>query len=340
MNPERWDRIKQIYESARELEPQRQESFLKEACAGDESLLSMRLIGSQGQTTSNALQIALRGHLPNVRDLIRNWSMSASYSLSRLESDVLDPFFGGFESPVDNAHPLQFFGPTALDRMHILSVASLFAMPRGIRLNSIWRVMSRLPQSVFVPQVTGSGAEIFYTDFNGDGTTGDPLPGTNRGSFGRSIGSPVALNRLISNFNKDLVGTFTPAAQALVKAGLFTAAQLEALGAVVNGGNSLSKVPADEVMLDSFITTDLRISRSFSLRRERLTIAPMLEWFNLFNVANFDAPGNVLGGVLTGAPGSINGTTSAYRPNRTGTGSGSFARGVPRCWQLAVRLTF
>jgi serine/threonine protein kinase len=39
MNPERWGQIKQIYYSALELEPGRREGFLKEACAGDESLL-------------------------------------------------------------------------------------------------------------------------------------------------------------------------------------------------------------------------------------------------------------------------------------------------------------
>jgi hypothetical protein len=39
MNPERWNRIKQIHQSALECEPQRQEPFLKEACAADEALL-------------------------------------------------------------------------------------------------------------------------------------------------------------------------------------------------------------------------------------------------------------------------------------------------------------
>ena len=108
----------------------------------------------------------------------------------------------------------------------------------------------------------------------------------------------------------------------------------------MNGGTPLPLAPSNEVMLDSFITTDVRVSRPFKLRRDRLTVESMLEWFNVFNIANYDAPGNVLSGLLTGAPGSINGTTPAYRPNRTGTGSGSFAQGVPRCWQLAVRVTF
>ncbi|RPJ86154.1 MAG: serine/threonine protein kinase, partial [Acidobacteria bacterium] len=39
MNPDRWGQIKQIYHSALELEPGRREEFLREACAGDTSLL-------------------------------------------------------------------------------------------------------------------------------------------------------------------------------------------------------------------------------------------------------------------------------------------------------------
>jgi hypothetical protein len=301
---------------------------------------TMYLIGMQGQSTYNALQLTLRGRLPNVRNLIKTWSVVASYSLSRLESAVEDPFFGGTAWPTDNDHPLSFSGPTALDRTHMLSVGSLFDIPGGVRLNSIWRVNSGFSQSAFVPQISGSPAEIFYTDFNGDGTVGDPLPGTNRGSFGRSIGSPAGLNRLISDFNNKVVGTFTPSAQALINAGLFTPAQLIALGAVANRGNHLPLAPADQVMLDSYITTDVRVSRPLKFWRQRVVVEPMLEWFNLFNVANYDVPGNKLNAMLTGAPGSINGTTAADRPNRAGTGSGSFAQGIPRSWQLAVRVTF
>jgi hypothetical protein len=113
-----------------------------------------------------------------------------------------------------------------------------------------------------------------------------------------------------------------------------------ALGAVVNGGNPLSLAPADQVMLDSFITTDLRISRPFKLWRERITIEPAVEVFNLFNVANYDLPGNTLTYLLSGEVGSINGTTKANRPNRAGFGSGSLAQGIPRAWQFAVRVSF
>jgi hypothetical protein len=297
------------------------------------------ILGTQGKSRYNALQVQLRGVLPNLGRAVKDWNMVASYSLGRYTATADDT--SSFWNPfIYNDKVMSFYGPTTLDRTHILNVASLLTIPSGIRLNSIWRVNSALPQTAMVPIVSGGNEEIFLTDFDGDGVSGEPLPGTNRGSFGRSIKNPAELNRLISEFNSNVVGTFTPAAQALIDAGLFTPSQLKALGAVVNGGNPLPLAPAGQVMLDSFITTDLRISRPFKLWRERITVEPAVEVFNLFNVANYDLPGYVLSGTLNGAAGSINGTTKANRPNRAGFGSGSFAQGIPRAWQLAVRVTF
>ncbi|MEE8608448.1 MAG: hypothetical protein V3S55_12655, partial [Nitrospiraceae bacterium] len=117
-------------------------------------------------------------------------------------------------------------------------------------------------------------------------------------------------------------------------------AQLQLLGAVASGGNLVPLAPAGQVGLDSFITTDVRISRPFKIRERRITVEPSFEWFNLFNIANYDLPSNKLNGLLTGAPGSVNGTTRAERTNRAGFGGGSFAAGIPRSWQFALRVSF
>ena len=66
----------------------------------------------------------------------------------------------------------------------------------------------------------------------------------------------------------------------------------------------------------------------------------MVEVFNLFNIANFDTPGNRLGAFLDAAPGSINGTSPGLRSNRYGLGSGSFAPGLPRAFQFGIRVDF
>lgn len=71
------------------------------------------------------------------------------------------------------------------------------------------------------------------SDLDGDGVIEDPLPGTNRGSFGRYVEDGAELKSLISSFSSLVnAGTLTPAGQALVTAGLFTADQRRALGAV------------------------------------------------------------------------------------------------------------
>jgi hypothetical protein len=147
------------------------------------------------------------------------------------------------------------------------------------------------------------------------------------------------LNNLITSFNGTVAGGFTPAAQALINAGLFTPAQLVALGGTINNGQSIATAPGNQVGIDSLINTDIRISKTFSFK-ERLRIEPMVEIFNLFNVANFDPPGNRLSSFLDGSVGSINGTTPLNRNNRYGLGSGSFAPGIPRALQFGIRATF
>jgi hypothetical protein len=298
---------------------------------------AMDTYGMQGRSTYNALQVALRGRLPDLKQAVKDWSVVVSYSLGRLTGTSEDQACYMIRPAINNDDVLGFPGPSALDRTHMLSVGSLFRVPGGIHLNSIWRVSSAFAQSAFVPQASGSAAEVFYTDFNGDGTVGDPLPGTRRGSYGRDIGNAVALNHAIDAHNSTQAGQLTPAGKALVKAGLFTEAQLKALGAV---SPQVTRAPKEQVNLDSFITADVRLTRPFKLRGERIRIEPALEIFNPFNVASYDLAGNKLSAALNGAPGSINGTTAAHRPNRAGFGSGSFALGVPRAWRLALRISF
>jgi len=97
--------------------------------------------------------------------------------------------------------------------------------------------------------------------------------------------------------------------------------------------------PPNQVGLDSFSNTDVRISKVFTIR-ERVSIQPMVEIFNLFNVANYDPPVSRLDSFLTAEPGSINGTTPGNRSNRYGLGSGSFASGIPQALQFGFRVDF
>jgi hypothetical protein len=297
----------------------------------------MGFIQSIGLSTYNALTVNLRGRLGSY-GAFKNMTVNASYALSRFESSGGDQEF--LSGSAFNDAPTKFFGPAGLDRTHQFSMGLLVDLPKGFRLSTGARITSALSQSAFISCTDCGAAEIFLSDLDGDGITEDPLPGTNRGAFGRSVKDGQALNALISAFNQQVNnGALTPAGQALVSAGLFTQGQLRSLGAVYNNGGPISLAPSNQVGLDSFINTDVRLSWVYKLK-ERVEIQPMVEVFNLFNFANFDTPGNRLTAFLDGSPGSINGTSPDLRSNRYGLGSGSFAPGIPRAFQFGVRVGF
>jgi len=126
-------------------------------------------------------------------------------------------------------------------------------------------------------------------------------------------------------------GTLTPAGQALVDAGLFTASQLKSLGAVAQ---SVDPVPSDQKNNPLFYTTDVRLSWNWKFK-ERLSIQPSVDCFNLFNKTNTEGP---LTGTLSGGPGTISNTPAYF--TRVGAGSGSFSSGQPRAFQFGIRVTF
>ena len=250
---------------------------------------TMGVIAPVGQSLYNALTASLRGRLGAYGPL-KGTTLTVSYSLSRFKATGGDSEAGFLTPAILNDAPTKFFGPGGLDRTHQLTFSFLTDLPLGFKVSSTTRIATALPSSVFLSTVTSNGVgEIFFTDLDGDGVTGDPLPGTNRGSFGRDVGV-AKLNQLIANFNNSVASGLTPAAQALVNAGLFTKDQLIALGATINNGQAVSLAPSNQVGMDSFINTDIRISKTFGFK-ERVRIEPMVEIFNLFNVSIFDSPG-------------------------------------------------
>jgi hypothetical protein len=57
--------------------------------------------------------------------------------------------------------------------------------------------------------------------------------------------------------------------------------------------------------------------------REGLALQPSVGFYNFLNFANFDLPGTALNGLLTGAAGQINGTTTTeHNIDRVGIGTG------------------
>lgn len=291
------------------------------------------VIQAIGLSLYQAVQMRLTGKIGSLGP-VKNVTTNVTYALSRFQSTSADQDF--LATAARNDKPTSFFGPAYMDRTHQIGVSFVAEMPGGFKFATTNSIRTALANSLFIPQFTSGSGEIFFTDLDGDGVTVDPLPGTNRGAFGRSV-KAQDINKYIENFNTNFVGKFTPAGQALIDAGLMTAADLTALGATIQ-----PITPADNQRGNpNFVNTDIRLSRPIKIR-ERFVIEPQVDIFNVFNVANWQG---MQTSELTGETGSPNGTPRGAQPLdsgllRVGSGSGSFAPGTLRAFQFNIRFTF
>jgi hypothetical protein len=302
-----------------------------------------------GRSVYNGLDVKLVENVKNPVRGVKYLNFQFAYALSRFTNcgAALSTSVGtspaaadqDFVNPtIDNNKPCGFSGPSALDRTHQFSFGGYADLPLHLRLGTIFHFDSPLAAGLAVPTV-GAGGEIFATDFTGDGTVGDPVPGTKQGAFMRSV-SVGGLTNLINNYNNTVANNPTPAGQELIANNLFTAAQLQALGGVAP---SLSVPPTGEVGLTWLKTFDLSLTwvGSVKVKEREISIEPSASIFNLFNFANFNIPGTVLSGILSGTPGAVNGTTYADTSSvRVGVGTGVFSLGAPRTVEFGLKLTF
>jgi hypothetical protein len=298
-----------------------------------------------GRSTYNGLQFRIKQDVSTPFRGVRRLSWQATYNLSRFDSTSYDQDVVFNQNARDNLNPLHYYGPNALDRTNMFTFAATFNITGGFELSAIARVYSAIPITLTIPSCS-CAADIFLSDVTGDGTGGDVVPGANVGAFGRTVRSN-SINQLIGSFNSTYAGTLTPAGQAVVNAGIFTPAQMQQLGGVLQ---PIPLAPKGQVGVDNFIANDLRFSYHFHLAHiwqgfgETAELEPALNVYNVVNKANFDPPGGFitspLSGVLGGLPGEANGTTYSQRINRYGLGTGVFSQGAPRSLEVAIRLTF
>ncbi len=308
-----------------------------------------------GRSVYSGLQMSLHSSVDHPFAGLKHLSYQVSYALSKFESAV--PIGGSsiagdqdfLAGARDYRNPLQFFGPAGQDRTHQLSFGPIFDLAKGFQFSAIGHIDSPLPRTLFLPRV-GAG-DIFISDVTGDGTTGDVVPGSNVGSFGRSL-SPSGLGNFISGYLTKSGGQLTPAGQDLVSANLFTQQQLTALGGVTpgacptgvtgnlaNGLPCINTPPSGNIGLGWMKSVDLRFAYAYRIK-DRISIQPAVTFYNAFNFANFDSPANLPSGILNGAGGSISNLTSANRGTRIGPGSGTFSLGAPRELEFALKITF
>lgn len=321
---------------------------------------------SVGRSVYNGLQTKLTYSMEHPWRAVRGMNLQVSYALSRFGNSGGSGGFGSSggagslisadqdSGPValDNAKPNRYFGPSLLDRTHQLSFGGYAELPAGFQLSIVSHFWSPLSTSLVVSNTNLGYGEIFRTDFTGDGTVQDPLPGTHVGKFDRGINASN-INRVLTNYNNTIALNLTPAGEVLLQSGLFTAAQLGVGNSLCYNNpnnvpvNSLCAVappvalaPPGQVNLSWLRALDLKVAWSHAIR-EGITVQPSAGFYNLFNFANFDLPGTALNGLLTGAGGQINGTTRAgHNVDRVGVGTGVYSLGAPRQMEFGVRLTF
>jgi hypothetical protein len=301
-----------------------------------------------GRSVYNGLQTNLRQSARVPLPGLRTSGFEVSYAFSKFVSS------GGADqnftpASTDNINPLGFVGPAGTDRTHQFSYGGSFTWIGGFTTSIIGHYYSALPTTLTLntPNGVNGPAEIFSSDLTGDGTTGDILPGYKSGAFMRSI-KPGSLASVISNYNATAAGRLTPAGQALVSNGLFTAGQLTALDAVTR---TIAAPPTANAGNGNLRTFDLTFGRPIHMRKlgEGTTIEPTFSAFNLFNLSNFGTY-SAAQGVLdsTQLAGTPNGTDTSYSGDdgfnrnamRNGNGSGVFSQGAARVLEYGWKFSF
>jgi hypothetical protein len=297
-----------------------------------------------GRSVYDGLQLKLIQNVKRPFRGVRGINFQAAYSLSRFDNTG----GGSADSPaasdqdfiinaLDNANPNRYFGPSVLDRTHQLSFGGYANLPGGFQVGTIAHFWSPLAVSLVVPNTNIGPGEIFRTDFTGDGTVQDLVPGTHVGNFDRGINAGN-INNIINTYNATYAGQATPAGQVLINNDLFTLAQLKQMGDGV--APTLPLAPPGQVNLSWLRAFDTKLSWSRTFM-ERLTVQPSVGFYNLLNFANFDLPSNTLNGLLTGGVGQINGTdANGHNIDRVGVGTGVYALGAPRQIEFGLELSF
>jgi hypothetical protein len=295
-----------------------------------------------GRSVYNALQTSLRANVRNPFTGVKGLNWIVSYALSRYQGSALDSDF--INNAVDNDHPTQSLGPNGLDRTHQFSFGGTVDLPGSFRFGTVGHIYSPLATNLFLPG--GGAGGIFISDVTGDGSgdgsavygpTGDLVPGTKLGAYGRSI-KAGDLTSFIQNFNSTQAGQATPAGQVLIQNGLFSLAQLQQLGGVIQPLD----VPAGPVQSLGWLKTiDLSLAYPRKIG-ESFTIEPSATVFNAFNMSNFDGSAkNSLNGFLNTGAGSVNDSTQAdHNRFRTLPGTGVFNLGSPRVIEFGMKLKF
>jgi hypothetical protein len=298
-----------------------------------------------GRAGYDALQVNLRQQSNHPLPGIAHSNFEASYALSRITTTSRggsNAFFTN--SPWDYDDATRCMGPANLDTLHSLSFGGAFQIQHGPEIGLIAHFRSSNPSDLTLDNTFENN--IFQTDVDGDGQTGDLLPGTNPGSYERTI-KPGDLKKAITNYNAAYAGQLTPAGQALVSSGLFTSQQLTQLNAVqqpiYNNSTHIFANPAYQ-SLDASFSYPIKLK----FISETANLQPKIAIYNVANYANWTgATGTLINTTNAGTDGSgalsyVNGTNGfdLKSQNRVQRGTGTFDQGGPRSMEFQMWFNF
>jgi hypothetical protein len=241
------------------------------------------VIQSSGREQYKGLLVKLDKRFSN------RYQFTASYALSSLT---------GFFTGEDLTNWFGNHGQLGGDARHLFTFSGVLDLPADFQLSLIAIYSSRGPFNARVPS---------NIDLNGDGTSGDTLPGLDINSLARGT-SKDELFRLVNEFNANFAG------------------RPDAKGTTIPA----LALPTRFEFGDNFQSHDIRLTKTFKVS-EGVAIQGFVEVFNVFNIAN-------LGGFSTTLDTA---TSSARNFGRATTRAGqNFGTGGPRAVQLGGRFTF
>ena len=306
-----------------------------------------------GRSGYDALQVVYRQQKSNPFRYADSANIQVSYSRSRIVSTGTagggtagssDEFFNNAVS--DNDNPSLLMGRSSLDRTNELSFGGSITLKYSPRISAIGHFYSALPGTLALDtQLTNGG--IFQTDVTGDGTVGDPAPGTVLGDYMHRVNGR-SLQTFINNFNGSQAGRLTPAGQQVVNSGLFTQGQFVAIGGAIQQVANLPQVTG----LNNPAFRSMDLSASYPIRlavlREGLSLEPSISFYNVANFSNFASYTTTLtninsaGGVVNNSSSSVTGLNNfaTQAAGRTLRGSGTFDQGAPRSAEFGLKLNF
>lgn len=301
-----------------------------------------------GRSGYDGLQFNFREQIASpVRGLSQS-NLEISYAYSKFVSDLAanstnnnsDVFFNG--QSYDQDQPSRFNGFGGLDHRHNLSFGGAATVFHGPQISIIGHIISSAPVNLTLDNVnTLTPGQIFLTNWTGDGKVNtDLVQGTNPGAYMRGV-SPSGLNKLISGYNARYANTVTPAGQQLLNNGIFTPAELQALGGVQQ---PIAAAPAQPLASPMFRQVDASALYPIKLPflGEGRSLQPGVAVYNVGNFGNYTLPPSF--GVLTAAGESnfVNGPSdfSVKNLDRITRGSGTFASGTPRSIEYQLKFVF